>query len=42
MLHWTTTARQTEEKMGGDRDRPLGLTLGWMMMMMVVVVMMMM
>jgi hypothetical protein len=29
MPHWTTTARKTEEKMVGDRNRPLGLVLEW-------------
>jgi hypothetical protein len=30
------TARKTEEKMVGDRNRPLGLILEWMMMMMTI------
>jgi hypothetical protein len=31
-LDWKTTARKTEEKMVGDRNRPLGLILEWKMM----------
>jgi hypothetical protein len=33
MPHWMTTARKTEEKMAGDRNRPLGLVLDGKMMM---------
>jgi hypothetical protein len=33
MPHWTTTARKSEEKTVGDRNRPLGLILEWKMMM---------
>jgi hypothetical protein len=32
--YWTTTARKTEEKMVGDRNRLLGLLLEWKMTMM--------
>jgi hypothetical protein len=39
MPHWTTTARKTEEKMAGDRNRALGLILdGKMMMMMMMMI----
>jgi hypothetical protein len=32
MSHWTTTARKTEEKMVGGRNRPQGLIQEWQMM----------
>jgi hypothetical protein len=32
--YWTTTARKTEEKMVGDRNRLLGLLLEWKIMIM--------
>jgi hypothetical protein len=31
MPHWTTTARKIEERMVGDRNRPLDLILEWKM-----------
>jgi hypothetical protein len=37
--NWKTTDKKTEEKMIGDRNRPLGLILEWKMMMMMMMMM---